>query len=76
MEKLTQAAELIKEAVETINRGKEEPRYNTYFGLWLFFKFYSISSLIKRGLELYHSVAYPRTISGLLMGTVSLTQYL
>ena len=51
MEKLTQAAELIKEAVETINRGKEEPRYNTYFGLWLFFKFYSISSLIKRGLH-------------------------
>ena len=51
MEKVTQAAELIKEAVEAINRGKEKPRYNIYFGLRLFFKFCSISSLIKKGLH-------------------------
>ena len=38
MEELTQVVELIKEAVQAINRGKEEPRYNTFFALWLFFQ--------------------------------------
>ena len=38
MEELTQAAELIKEAVQAINRGKEEARYSTFFALWLFFQ--------------------------------------
>ena len=51
MEKLTQVAELIKEAEEAISRGKEEPRYYTFFGLCLFFKFCSLSSLNKKGLH-------------------------
>ena len=51
MEELTQVAELIKEAVQAINRGKEEASTAHSLPCGFFFKFYSISNVIKRGLH-------------------------
>ena len=56
MEKLTQATELIKESVNLINRGQEEPKYKILFGLCLFFKLHSFNSLIKRLCIHFHTV--------------------
>ena len=54
MEKLTQATELIKESVNSINRRQKEPRYNILLGLCLFLKLHSFNSLIN---SLIHTVS-------------------